>query len=94
MSACVAFPPVMYISSVGAGICAVPTADAVVTGKVNCYNCIVRFSSVPSFIEAISQGYIRVHRVTTPNVLGNLLQTAQTCANAGVWCLLMRMCCR
>jgi len=29
---------------IGAGICAVPTADAVVTGEVSCHNC-VQFDS-------------------------------------------------
>ena len=43
---------------IGAGICAVPTADAVVTGEVSCYNCIVRLRSVPNCREAISQGNV------------------------------------
>ena len=75
------FPPVISNVNLGAGICAVAKVDAVATGEVNCYNCIVRLGSVPSFTEAISQGYINVHSVTTPYILGNLLQT---CANTGV----------
>ena len=34
----------------------VPTADTVAAGKVNCYNYIVRFHSIPSFREMIGQG--------------------------------------
>ena len=37
--------------------CAVPAADAVATGEINCYNFIVRFRSLPRFEGTISQGY-------------------------------------
>ena len=40
-----------------AGICAVPTADAVATGEVYCYNCIFQLRSSPRFAETISHGY-------------------------------------
>jgi len=50
------FPPVMYIClQIGACICAGPTSDAVATGEVNCYNCIVLLGSIPSFEETIGQ---------------------------------------
>ena len=39
-------------------ICAVFTANAVVTGEVNCYNFIVRFRSLPRFAETIGQEYV------------------------------------
>ena len=46
---------------IGAGICEVITADAVTTGKVNCYICLVRFRS-------ITRGYgdDQPREVTTP----------------------------
>jgi len=40
----------------GAGISSVPMSDAVATGEVNCYNCLVRFRSLPSFADTICQG--------------------------------------
>ena len=40
-----------------AGICAVLTADAVVTGEVKCYNFVVQLCSLLRFAETISQGY-------------------------------------
>ena len=43
-----------------ASIFAALTADAIATGKVNCYNFIVRLRSLPSlprFVETISRGY-------------------------------------
>ena len=50
------FPPVMFLSSeIEAGI-GVLIADAVVTGKVNCYSCIVQLCTVPSFTETSSRG--------------------------------------
>ena len=33
------------------------TADTVVTGKVNYYNCVVHLCSLPWLVEVISQGY-------------------------------------
>ena len=42
---------------IGAGICAVPTGDAVATGEVNCYSLVVRLRSLPWFAEGISHGY-------------------------------------
>jgi len=38
---------------IGAGICAVATADTVATDKVNCYNCIVYLCSLPRVVETI-----------------------------------------
>ena len=45
---------------IGVDICAVPTADTVATGEVNCYNCIVQLRALPSFVERIGQGYSSV----------------------------------
>ena len=42
----------------------VPTADAVATGEVSCYNCIVRLRSLPRFTETIGQGYVRMSKDT------------------------------
>ena len=42
---------------IGEGICAVPTADAIATGEVNCSNCILQLHTLPWFAEAISQVY-------------------------------------
>ena len=42
---------------VTAGICTVPTADAVATCQVSCFNCIVRLCSISRFAETIRQGY-------------------------------------
>ena len=39
---------------IGAGICAVLTADAVATGEVNFYNFIVQLRSLPQFVATIS----------------------------------------
>jgi len=36
---------------IGVGIGAFPTADAVATGKVNCYNFIGRLRPLPLFVE-------------------------------------------
>ena len=36
---------------------AVPTAEAVATAEVKCYNFIVRLRSLPRYAETISQGY-------------------------------------
>ena len=41
-------PPVVYP---GVSICAVSTADTVATGKVNCYNFIVRLHSLPRCVR-------------------------------------------
>ena len=41
---------------IGAGICAVPAADAVVTGEVIFYNCVVQLRLLPCFTETIGQG--------------------------------------
>ena len=40
---------------IGAGVCAVLTADAIATGEANGYNCIVQLRSLPCFVETISQ---------------------------------------
>jgi len=50
------FPPVVYLSSNWANTYTVPTADAVVTGKVSCYYCTVRLRTLPSLWEMIGQG--------------------------------------
>jgi len=47
---------------IGAGICAVLTADAIATGEVNCHSFIVRLHSLPWFAETISHGYSRALR--------------------------------
>ena len=45
-------------TSRGAGICAVPMADAVATGEINCCNFIVRHRSLPQFAGTISQQHL------------------------------------
>ena len=42
----------------------VHTADAVVTGEVSSYNCIVRLGSLHRFTEMIGQGYVRTSKDT------------------------------
>ena len=39
----------------GATVSTVPTADSVVTGKVNCFNFIVLLHSPPWFVETMSR---------------------------------------
>ena len=46
--------PTSRVSRLQIEICAVSTADAIATGEVNCYNCIVRCRR---FTETIGQGY-------------------------------------
>ena len=41
-----------------------PTADAVATGEVNCYNFIAGLRPLPRFAETISQGYTSQHNDT------------------------------
>ena len=53
---------------IGVGICVVHAADAVGTGKVNCYNCIVRLHSIPIYRDTIDQG--SYHSLTTPDIAG------------------------
>ena len=38
-------------------ICTFPTANSVVTNKINCYNCVVQHHSLLSFTEMNGQGY-------------------------------------
>ena len=45
-----------------AGISAVPTADAVVTDEVNCYNCVVRLRSLPNSKAIIDKGIVAYHK--------------------------------
>ena len=52
------------------GICIVPTAEAVATGEVNCYNFTVGIRSLPQIAEMISQGY------------NSIAQRPLTCENA------------
>ena len=47
------FPPLIYPSSNLDGFCAFVMVDAVVTGEVSCYNCIVQLRSLPQFVELI-----------------------------------------
>ena len=54
---------------IGAGIYAVPTADAVATGEVNCINYVVELRSLPRFAETISQGY-KSSSATNPRLQG------------------------
>ena len=51
------FPPIMCLQ-IGAGICAVPTADTVATGEVIYYNCIVQLSVIPRLRQTTSQSYV------------------------------------
>ena len=48
---------ILTILQIGTGICAVPTADAVATGEINCYYFIVRLRSFSWFADMVSQGY-------------------------------------
>ena len=54
-------------------ICAVPMTDAIATGEVNCYNCIVRCRSIRRFTETISQGY---YSAAQPHL---------SCEDMGMW---------
>ena len=42
---------------IGAGMCAVPTRDAVPTGEVKSFTFIVRLRALPRFAKTMSQGY-------------------------------------
>ena len=46
------------------GICAVLTADAVATGEINCYYCMVWLRPIPNFTETTSQGHNSVVALT------------------------------
>ena len=60
-----------------AGIFAVHMADTVATGEVNCYSCIVRLSSFPSFTDTIGQGYSCVaQRPLASRMVSRALQTS------------------
>ena len=49
------FPQLCIYLQIGAGIRALPTADAVATGEVSCCNCTVRLSPLSSSTEMIGQ---------------------------------------
>ena len=50
--------PTSWVSlQIEAGICAVLTADTIVIGEINGYNCIVQLHSLPQFAEMNSQRY-------------------------------------
>ena len=57
----------VFVFKFGVGVCFVPTTDAVKTGNVNCYNCLVGLCSLPRF-EMISQGH--VVECNTPGLRG------------------------
>jgi len=55
-----------------------PMDDAVATGKVNCYNYIVRLRTLLWFAETISQGYCK-HSTMNPGLRGNRLVFCYAC---------------
>ena len=60
----------VYPFSNGMGFCAVPTADDVSTGEIDCYNFVACLCSFPRFAETISHGYFSAGRATTIDLRG------------------------
>ena len=48
--------PISIRVQIGAGICAVPPANAIATGEANSYNDVVRLRYITSVTEMIGQG--------------------------------------